>query len=61
MKSGKYVRFPDERLWQDYGFERLQVRQLRVSEGMISNESRVREIRTLGSTSRERRRGQCGE
>ena len=35
--------------------------QLRVSEGMISNESRVREIRTLGSTSGERKRGQGGE
>ena len=22
---GKYVRFPDERLWQDYGLERLKV------------------------------------
>ena len=28
--------------------------QLRVSDSMISNESRVREIRTLGSTSGER-------
>ena len=35
--------------------------QLRVSEGMISNESRVREIRTLGSTSGERKRGQGGD
>ena len=35
--------------------------QLRVSEGMISNESRVREIRTLGSMSGERKRGQGGE
>ena len=35
--------------------------QLRVSEGIISNESRVREIRTLGSTSGERKRGQGGE
>ena len=31
--------------------------QLRVSEGMISNESRVREIGTLGWTSGERKRG----
>ena len=48
VKSGKYVRCPDERLWQDYGFECLKVRQLRVSECMISNESRAREIRTRG-------------
>ena len=26
MKSGKYVRFPDERLWDDYGSARLKVR-----------------------------------
>ena len=35
--------------------------QLRASTGMISNESRVREIRTLGSTSGERKRGQGGD
>ena len=35
--------------------------QLRVSEGMVSNESRVREVRTLGSMSGERKRGQGGE
>ena len=35
--------------------------QLLVSEGMISNESRVREIRTLGSISGERKRGQGGD
>ena len=35
--------------------------QLRVSEGMISNESRVRKIRTLGSMSGERKRVQGGE
>ena len=34
--------------------------QLRVGEGIISNESRAREIRTLGSTSGERKRGQGG-
>ena len=34
---------------------------LRESEGMISNESRVREIRTLGSLSGERNRGQGGD
>jgi len=34
---------------------------LRVSEGMVSNESRVREIRTLGSTSGEGKRGQGGK
>ena len=35
--------------------------QLRVSEGMVSNESRVRESRTLGSMSGERNRGQGGD
>ena len=35
--------------------------QFLVSEGMISNESRVREIRTLGSMSGERKRGQGGD
>ena len=25
VKYGKYVRFPDERLWEDYGLERLKV------------------------------------
>ena len=32
-----------------------------MSEGMISNESRVREIRTPGLVSGERNRGQGGE
>ena len=35
--------------------------QLRVSEGMILNESRVREIPTLGSISVERNRSQGGD
>ena len=35
--------------------------QLCVGEGMISNESRAREIRTLGSMSGERKRGQGGD
>ena len=35
--------------------------QLRVSAGMISSERRVRKIRTLGSTSGERKRGQGGD
>ena len=35
--------------------------QLRLSEGLTSNESRVRRNRTLGSTSTERNRGQGGE
>ena len=26
VKYGKYVRFPDERLWEDYGLARLSVR-----------------------------------
>ena len=35
--------------------------QLRVGESMISSESPVREIRTLGSMSGERKRGQGGD
>ena len=35
--------------------------QLRVSEGVISNESPMRRIRTLGSVSGERKRGQRGD
>lgn len=35
--------------------------QLRVSEGMIANESPVRSIRTLGSTGGGRKRGQGGD
>ena len=59
VESGKYVRpgrgavgglRPDTPEWAGA--------RLPVSEGMISNESRVREIRTLGSTSGERKRGQ---
>lgn len=34
--------------------------QLRVSDGMVADESRVREIRTLGSTSGEGSRGPSG-
>lgn len=34
---------------------------LPVNEGMTSNESRVREFRTLGSKSGERKRGQDGD
>ena len=26
VKYGKYVRFPDERLWEDYGLASLKVR-----------------------------------
>lgn len=34
--------------------------QLRVSDGMVADERRVREIRTLGSTSGDRNRGPSG-
>ena len=63
VKSGKYVRYPDERLWQDMGLTRLKGRTASFAwaKGMISNESRVREIRTLGSMSGKRKRGQSGE
>ena len=63
VKSGKNVRYPDERLWQDMGLTRLKGRTASFAwaKGMISNESRVREIRTLGSMSGERKRGQGGD
>ena len=63
VKSGKVVRFPDGRPWRIHGRERLRVRteQLPVGEGMISNQSPVRENRTLGSMSRERNRDQGGD
>ena len=53
VRSGRYVRFPDERLRQEYGLTRLAVRtdELPVGEGMISSESRMREIRTSGCVS----------
>ena len=46
-----------------HGRERQRVRpgQLPVGEGMISDESSVRENRTLGSRSGERKRGQGGD
>ena len=60
VQSGKHVRFPDGRLWADYGLARRgsQGRELRVSEGTVSNESRMQQIRTLGSTSGEGERNQ---
>ena len=63
VKTGKYVRYPDERLWQSMGLTRLKRRTASFAwaKGMISNESRVREIRTLGSMSGERKRGQGGD
>ena len=63
VQSGKYVRYPDERLWQSMGLTRLKGRTASFAwaKGMISNESRVREIRTLGSMSGERKRGQGGD
>ena len=55
VQSGNHVRFPDGRLWADYGLarRRLQRRVLRVSEGTVSNESRLQRIHTLGSTGEE--------
>lgn len=47
---------PAARLWP----ERWKA-QLRVGESMISNESPVREIRTLGSIRVEGKRGQGGD
>ena len=54
------VRFPDGR--PQSGRERRTVRtaRFRVCERMISNESPVREIRTLGSMSGERKRSRSG-
>ena len=54
------VRFPGG--WPQSGRERRSGRtaRLRVCERMISNESPVREIRTLGSMSGERKRSRSG-
>ena len=62
VKSGEFARSLVGRLWQDDGLERLKMRtaSLAWAKGMISNESRLREIRTLGSLSGERKRGQGG-
>lgn len=53
---------PGRRLWADCGLARrmLQDRGLRVNEGTISHESRMQQIRTLGSTSGEGTRNQGG-
>ena len=63
VRAGKYVRFPDKRLWNDLGLARLAQRTatFSVGEGMISSESRVRENRTPGSMSGERKRGYGGD
>ncbi len=62
VQSGKPVRFPEERLCMDYGLVRQSVEaRLCVSEGMIFKESRMREIRTLGSASGERKRNRGGD
>ena len=43
VRSGQYVRFPDERLWQEYGHPPCRAHdELSVGEGMISSESRLR-------------------
>ena len=53
VRSGSYVRFPDERLWQEVRAHPpcSACGELSVGEGMISSESRMREIRTSGSMS----------
>ena len=58
VRTGQYVRYSDEHLWEALRLTRLTVRMrgLAWAKGMISNESPVREIRTLGSTSGERKR-----
>ena len=59
MKSGKYVRFSDMILYEKYGIVRLErkMKDLPWAKGMRPIESRMREIRTSGSTSRGRKRG----
>ena len=53
VRTGKHVRFPVERLWSDYGLTHLCAAygELSVGEGMISSESRMREICMSGSMS----------
>ena len=62
VQSRKHVRFPGGRLWADDGLarRRLQGRELRVSEGTVSNESRMQRIRMLAPTSGEGERNQGG-
>ena len=59
VKTGKYVRFPDTRLRDEYGLTRLFAEDQGPSacEGMISSESRMREIRTSGLMSGDWKRG----
>ena len=63
MKYGKYVRFPDERLWAELppSLTECGEVQFSVSEVTILNDSHVREIRTPGPMSGERNRGQGGD
>ena len=63
VRSGKSVRFPDERLWTDYGLTHLETAydELSVGEGMISSESRMRENRPSGSMSGDWKRSHGGE
>ena len=49
VPAGRYVRYPNERLWNDVGLTRLtgEVGQPCVGEGMTSSKSPVREPSTL--------------
>ena len=60
VRSGKHVRFSNERLYEEYGLTRLEPKTQTpsVGEGMSPTESRMRENRTSGSTSRGWKRGQ---
>ena len=63
VRFGKYVRLSDAKLWEDRKLARLGPAngQLSVGEGMISSESPMREIRTLGSPSGDWKRSHGAE
>ena len=59
VRTGNHARFSDERLWHAYGLTRLVPRTTGFpwGKGMISSESRMREICTSGSMSGVWKRG----